>query len=439
MVEIDYSDRSYSIQAVGPQFEILPGLFARLSYDADVCFETIDGDRDGNPQISNMRVAASESSLGFGLGVDVLSASNLVLKGQIEKIKSGRNKWDIIVRNLEISMGSLALNTSEDEKQVSNFLEYFGGSFCANNQASKENAQKEETGEGHDINEQEISFSPPVDFMVPNAVVHAMACKLSHGNVINFPECKGIANCTFRTLFQYYCQSLLNAREEISRSNAGDAGVLTAVSDVTSVVGRMSGMAIGTALLGPVGSVAGYYIGGKVGRKHTAATAGLVLFGPVGLVAGAAMGDSTRGDEIAKEKKSKPPASFDLLSEEPSVARESEARKGITKKVREHLDSNKYEYAGTTGVCAGALAGAPLGPIGMVTGAVVGSIAARNVTESVSDKYTSTTVGKKSYKFGDGVRALTDRGKKLRGSNPDESYRFGDLSRGLLGWGNRKL
>lgn len=273
--------------------------------------------------------------------------------------------------------------------------------------------------------------------MVPNAVVHAVACKLCHGNVVNFPECKGTANCTFRTLFQYYCQSLLNAKEEISRSNAGDAGVLTAVSDVTCVIGRMTGMAVGTALLGPVGYLAGGYIGGQVGRKHTAATAGLVLFGPVGLVAGA-VGDSKRSDEIVEEKKEKPPVSFGLLSQEPSFSRESETPKGITEQVCKHLESNKFEYAGTTGVCAGALAGAPLGPIGLVAGAVIGSITARNVTECVTDKYTSTATEKDKFKLGDGIRTITARGKKLRGSNAKEHYRFGDFSRGLFGRGNCK-
>ena len=197
--------------------------------------------------------------------------------------------------------------------------------------------------------------------------------------------------------------------------------------------------------------MAGSYLGSKVGRSHSgsiaSAAVGGALFGPVGLVAGASCGDSSGRveSEEAAHKKKTIVAPKDESSDENVMKRAYSA-------ASEHLSSKKYEYGGSTGVIMGATAGAVvLGPVGLIAGAFAGSMSGRKLVESASQSQSAlkshpppsncepireqanNEETNQPYKFGNITRGVIAKGKKSRGVNKEEEYKFGDFTRGLFG------
>lgn len=461
------------------QYEILPGLFAQMSDDAVVSLHDVDGytHHDGERKHFDLLVSAKKVSLGLGsflLGKDIagdgyfLTAQDVMLQGQLMRPNEVGDQWDMTVRNLDISTKGLVLDPNQDQKKIQDFLSKFGYTSADSDlsgdagdtpeshpmplptrRLSREewehflkNARDDKRGnaspvkthadEGESSLDQNQSPSSQVDFMIPNVRVQPVTCKVTTENALEFPECEGTADCTVRTLLEYYCRSILQSMRETSPNDGDGNGSSTTLSDITSIKGSLMGAAAGAAVLGPVGFLAGSYLGGQMGRKHSSsvlgASAGAALFGPVGLIAGACYGESTRSVNLLEGTIEGPKPYFG------SVAMEEETKK-ITERAVEHLSSNKYEYAGTTGVTAGATAGSVLGPVGMIAGAVIGSISARNAVESVSDPSTSASAERGSYRFGDISRSVVARGKKSRGSDTKDGYQFGDFTRGLLNRG----
>uniref|UniRef100_A0A7S1ZT12 Glycine zipper domain-containing protein n=1 Tax=Trieres chinensis TaxID=1514140 RepID=A0A7S1ZT12_TRICV len=275
------------------------------------------------------------------------------------------------------------------------------------------------------------------DLKVPKAKVHAVKFELGNDAPVEFPDCEGTMECTLRTLLEYYLRTILKILE-IKAGDRADISVGTATSDITSVSGSLVGAATGSLLLGPVGWVAGSYIGSKVGRSHSSAIAGGVagaaLFGPVGLLAGASLGASNQRPKMVE------PRSVGSVQS-------SSALEGAVRAAGDHLSSKKYEYAGSTGVMVGAAAGAAvLGPVGLVAGAYLGSVSGRKAAEGVSLASAGAQVQRrgsgedecgsgngKPYRFGDLTRGVVARGKESRGASAKEGYKFGDFTRGLFG------
>jgi len=262
----------------------------------------------------------------------------------------------------------------------------------------------------------------PFDKKCPYANVRAVQCDISfrdtngHGtfnSFIKFPDCEGSAECTLRTLLKYYCQSILSEIDILSGNKAG-IDTKTVTSDMTSVGGGALGASAGAALLGPVGLVAGSFLGSRAGRKHSTtvigATAGAAVFGPVGLVVGACCVAPTKDDDETEKnernvvKKSKSVRIDDFGNKKTDLGRAAS----------EHLHANKYDIGGSTGVAAGAAVGAMiLGPVGLLAGAAAGSVSGRKIVEKAS--------------------SAVSRGKESRGADPErEGYRFGDFTRGLF-------
>lgn len=468
------------------QYEILPGLWAHMSDDAVVGFHDVDSyaQSDDDCQHFDVLISAKKVCLGCGsflLGKDVagdgyfITGRNVTLRASLEKPRTDRDEWDVVVRDLDISIaGGLELDPLAERAQVVSFLEKFGctpittAKKSDNNSGNDQSTPKQQTlparrmtkeeweqfmrnvredkraketkeEEGND-NEadnraQGASRDPSsIDFLVPYAKVWEVSCKLSKEKSIEFPYCEGTAKCTLRTLIEYYFRSILNTIDEALERNAELDGK-TSVADMTSVKASIVGAAAGAAVLGPIGFLAGSYLGSQLGRKHSGtvvgATAGACLFGPVGLIAGACYGESARNLNGGSSRE-RPPAAFGQSRTEDSG--------GIAKAATEHVSSNKYEYAGTAGVVAGAAAGSVAGPIGMVAGAYLGSVSARKVTENASSAATevSETEGRREYRFGDVTRGFVARGKQARGAGEGEGYQFGDFTRGLFSGGKGK-
>jgi len=288
------------------------------------------------------------------------------------------------------------------------------------------------------------AFSPKaeVDILIPNARVGAFSLSLpDHKEPIEFPACEGTAECTLRTMLEYYCTAILRTIRERSRTNGKGGG--ESVADMASVKGSIVGATVGGVLLGNVGFLAGSYLGGKLGRKHSTvvgATAGACLFGPVGLIAGAAAAAAESGAS-QESSYSDADTSFQSVGGVAASSKEFGASgrpvRSANKSVAAHLSNNKLEYAGTTGVVAGAAVGAIAGPVGMLAGAYAGSVAARRGTKLASDSAAETRQfdGRSEYQFGDITRGLVARGKKTRGADRNDKYKFGDFTRGLFaGW-----
>ena len=458
------------------QYEILPGLFAHLSDDAVIGFYDVDSyaQSDDDCQHFEVLVNAKKVSLGCGsflLGKDIsagdgyfITGCDVTLRGQLERPRDARDAWDIVVHDLNISIASgLELDALAERAHVVSFLEKFGymptvsssdkstkpkprlparrmtkdewQQFLRNAQEDKRakdsNAADENEGVDSWSHAEKVSYRDPstVDFLMPYAKVWEVSCKLSNEKSIDFPDCEGTAKCTLRTLLEYYFRSILNTVDEASAGNVELDGK-NSVADLTSVKASIVGAAAGAAVLGPIGFLAGSYLGSQLGRKHSTtvvgATAGACLFGPVGLIAGACYGESTRN--LSRDR---PKAAF---------GRSERNSGGIAKAATKHVSSNKYEYAGTAGVVAGAAAGSVAGPIGMLTGAYLGSVSARKVTENASGAAAeiSETEGRREYRFGDITRGLVARGKQARGADKEESYQLGDFTRGLFGGGKGK-
>jgi len=447
-------------------YEILPGLWAQLNHDAKVEIAPITNEINGEIDYININIHAKDTLLGdcFFIG------KNVRLQAKLHKSAS-------IITDLVVSIDHLELDPLVNRKQVVRFLEHFcknkDENNCNHSQKSGKNHDEEslprrrltraeweqllknakndcrqhdpissseealisnyeasiENGNNNVLQSNDtlpvvIASSAPIPFdqKCPYVNIRAVKCDISfrdsssHGmfnSSIKFPDCEGSAECTLRTLLKYYCHSILYEIDILNGNRAGiDAKTVT--SDITSVGGGALGASAGAALLGPVGFVAGSYIGSRAGRKHSAsivtATAGAAAFGPVGLIVGACCAtpmnddDDTETNDRHVIKKSKSVKIDDFGNKKTDLGRAAS----------EHLHSKKYEIAGSTGVAAGAIVGSVLlGPVGWLAGAAVGSVSGRKIVE----KATSAVAC----------------GKKARGSDPEtESYRFGDFTRGLF-------
>ena len=458
------------------QYEILPGLFAHLSDDAVVGLHDVESytqsDIDNNScQIFDVIVSAQKACLGRGsflLGGDVTSgdayvitARNVTIRAQLVKPHDGaRDDWDIALRDLNISItGGLELYPQADRTQVADFLAKFGFGADAKDKVEEETSSqhaspqpniqarrmtKEEWQQflrnAREDKRANSSMESPkkeaqrdaarIDFLISNAKVFEVSCKVSKERTINFPACEGTAKCTLRTLLEYYFRSILNTIEQEGRCGGNpELDGKYSVADVTSVKGSIVGAAVGS-VAGPIGFLAGSYLGSQLGRKHSGAVVGATagcLFGPVGLIAGAYVGESRRNLNAGASTRS--------LSAFGQSTSTEQSTGGLASVAADHVSTNKYEYAGTVGVVAGAAAGSVAGPIGMVAGAYLGSVSARKATENASSAAAeaSEREGRRGYAFGDITRGLVARGKEARGADRQEGYQLGDFSRGLFG------
>ena len=454
------------------QYEILPGLFAHLSDDAVVGLHDVESytqsDVDNNScQIFDVIVSAQKACLGRGsflLGGDVTSgdayvitARNVTIRAQLVKPHDGaRDDWDVALRDLNISItGGLELYPQADRTQVADFLAKFGVGADAKDKVEEETSSqhaspqpniparrmtKEEWQQflrnAREDKRANSSMESPqrdaarIDFLISNAKVFEFSCKVSKERTINFPACEGTAKCTLRTLLEYYFRSILNTIEQEGRCGGNpELDGKYSVADVTSVKGSIVGAAVGS-VAGPIGFLAGSYLGSQLGRKHSGAVVGATagcLFGPVGLIAGAYVGESRRNLNAGASTRS--------LSAFGQSTSTEQSTGGLASVAADHVSTNKYEYAGTAGVVAGAAAGSVAGPIGMVAGAYLGSVSARKATENASSAAAeaSEREGRRGYAFGDITRGLVARGKEARGADRQEGYQLGDFSRGLFG------
>ena len=460
------------------QYEILPGLFAHLSDDAVVGLHDVESytqsDIDNNScQIFDVIVSAQKACLGRGsflLGGDVTSgdgyvitARNVTIRAQLVKPHDARDDWDVALRDLNISItGGLELDPQADRTQVVDFLAKFGFGADANDNVEEETSSQHASSQpqpniparrmtkeewqqflrnAREDKRANSSMESPkkeaqrdaarIDYLISNAKVFEVSCKISKEKTINFPACEGTAKCTLRTLLEYYFRSILNTIEQEGRGGGNpELDGKYSVADVTSVKASIAGAAAGAAVAGPIGFLAGSYLGSQLGRKHGGAVVGATagcLFGPVGLIAGACVGESRRNLNAGGSTRS-------LSTFGQSISTE-QSTGGLASVAADHVSTNKYEYAGTAGVVAGAAAGSVAGPIGMVAGAYLGSVSARKATENASSAAAeaSEREGRRGYAFGDITRGLVARGKEARGADRQEGYQFGNFSRGLFG------
>jgi hypothetical protein len=460
------------------QYEILPGLFAHLSDDAVVGLHDVESytqsDVDNNScQIFDVIVSAQKACLGRGsflLGGDVTSgdgyvitARNVTIRAQLVKPHDARDDWDVALRDLNISIsGGLELDPQADRTQVADFLAKFGFGADANDNVEEETSSQHASSQpqpniparrmtkeewqqflrnAREDKRANSSMESPkkeaqrdaarIDFLISNAKVFEVSCKVSKEKTINFPACEGTAKCTLRTLLEYYFRSILNTIEQEGRGGGNpELDGKYSVADVTSVKGSLVGAAAGSIVAGPIGFLAGSYLGSQLGRKHSGAVVGATagcLFGPVGLIAGACIGESRRNLNTGASTRS--------LSAFGQSTSTEQSTGGLASVAADHVSTNKYEYAGTAGVVAGAAAGSVAGPIGMVAGAYLGSVSARKATENASSAAAEVSErdGRRGYAFGDITRGLVARGKEARGADRQEGYQFGDFSRGLFG------
>ena len=454
------------------QYELLPGQFAHLSDDAVVGLHDVesytqsDADANNNCQTFDVIVSAKEACLGGGsflLGGDVTSgdgyvvtARDVAIRAQLLKPRDSRDDWDVILRDLNLSVsGGMELDPQADRAQVVEFLAKFGCGTVAKDDTDAEVAPPQPNMPArrmtkeewqiflHNVREDKRATSnssvepvqegnrdaaEKIDFLIPNVKVFDVSCRVSKEKTINFPQCSGTSTCTLRTLLEYYFRSILNTIDEEGPSDGNSQlDSRYSVADVTSVKASIVGAAAGAAVAGPIGFLAGSYLGSQLGRKHSGAVVGATagcLFGPVGLIAGACVGESRRN--LNAGASTMPTSSF---------GQSTTATPGLASAAADHVASNKYEYAGTAGVVAGATAGSVAGPVGMVAGAFLGSVSARKATENASSAAAemSEREGRQGYRFGDVTRGLVARGKEARGAGQNGKYQFGDLTRGLFG------
>lgn len=454
------------------QYELLPGLFAHLSDDAVVGLHDVesytqsDTDANNNCQTFDVIVSAKKACLGSGsflLGGDVTSgdgyvvtARDVAIRAQLLKPRDARTEWDVVLRDLNVSVsGGMELDPQAERTQVVEFLAKFGCGSVAKDDTDAEVAPPQPTMPARRMTKEEwqvflrnvredkratsnSSMEPvqevnrdaaeKIDFLIPNVKVFDVSCQVSKEKTINFPQCSGTSTCTLRTLLEYYFRSILNTIDEEGPSDGNSQlDSRYSVADVTSVKASIVGAAAGAAVAGPIGFLAGSYLGSQLGRKHSGAVVGATagcLFGPVGLIAGACVGESRRN--LNAGASTMPTSSF---------GQSTTATPGLASAAADHVASNKYEYAGTAGVVAGATAGSVAGPVGMVAGAFLGSVSARKATENASSAAAeiSEREGRQGYRFGDVTRGLVARGKEARGAGENGKYQFGDLTRGLFG------
>jgi len=447
------------------QYELLPGLFAHLSDDAVVGLHDVesytasDADANNNCQLFDVIVSAKKACLGSGsflLGGDVttrdgyvVTARDVTIRAQLVKPRDTRDDWDVMLRDMNISVrGGLELDPQADRTHVVDFLAKFGCGTVVKDEADAEASTAQPSMPARRMTKEEWQQflrnvredkrgseketqrdAEQIDFLVPNVKVFEVSCHVAKETTIHFPQCQGTATCTLRTLLEYYFRSILNVIDEERPCNPQLDGRYS-VADVTSVKGSIVGAACGAAVAGPIGFLAGSYLGSQLGRKHSSAVLGATagcFFGPVGLIAGACVGESRRTLNVG--------ASASAFGQSTTETIGQSTASGVASAAAAHVASNKYEYAGTAGVVAGATAGSVAGPVGMVAGAFLGSVSARKATENASSAAAEVgeREGRRGYSFGDITRGLVARGKEARGADRREGYQFGDFTRGLLG------
>jgi len=415
------------------QYELLPGLFAVILSDDGIFTKNeiyrYEGRRDNGK--NKIYVHASEIGLTRGSKFSgsnipcesLLVAHDVTLRAtMVSSIESGAT----MLRDLDVTIdGGVKINTWADRELLMDFLREFAGpGWNENEDSDRVNKHRTEVSEDQSEND---------DVLVPSAIVQTFTLVIDNNHApIIFPPCEGTLTCTLRVLFSYYCCAILRTMH--GKSDEIVTSSKDVVADMVSVPTSILGATAGSVLLGPLGFLAGSYMGGKFGRKHSEAiitgTAGACLFGPVGFYAGVAGANYAQGNREARRQDiaaSSSTAEFGTSDsdKEPLSVRES---------VNEHISEKKYEYAGSSGVVVGAAAGAIAGPLGALAGAYVGSVSARQGTKTVSDAAAKLkqSEGRSDYEFGDFTRGLVARGKKSRGANQQEGYRFGDFTRGIF-------
>jgi len=420
------------------RYELLKGLWVSIEAPIVSTKKTAAG--------TELTIRANQVALGGGLFV----GDGLNLKAILPF--EGNNGKARTIKDLQVSLENLAVDPRADRDEVAAFRDFFG---CGSNevrggqqqqQPQKPNSSsihspsdcmsQEQLGElkNNERADNQVGEQNPMeeDIQMPLARVRAVRCRIANKKgSVDFPECQGNEGCTLRTVLEYYSQAVLNEMDLLSGRKADHLRTRTVVSDVTSVGGSCVGAAVGGLFLGPPGFLAGSFIGSYYGRKHVGATAGLMLFGPVGLVAGACVGPSTRKPQAPEAHNLPPDAS-------------ASASRNLGDLAKSHIQENKYEYAGSTGVIAGAAAGSVLGPLGTIAGAFAGAVSSRMIVdrasgtssenaEARSNQACTTELSERPYRFGDRARTVVARGKEGRGADADQRYRFGDFSRGLFG------
>ena len=456
------------------QYEILPNLFAFLSNDVVI---------ENDTGIDDYIIHASQIGLGNGfllIGADTelsddipnsehdgsfIIGRDVTIKATIERNAALHFKNDdvdgdrttnssiITIKDLDITIeGGCEFNTDYySNNQILAFLREFAVLELTSQQQQQQSSLLDDYP----------SSSPCriLDIVVNNATVREFSFQLpDNPNNINFPLCQGTEACTLRTILSYYFTSILKIIDPndsllsfTDEQHCNHQSTTAVVADMTSVEGSLIGATAGALLLGPLGFLAGSYLGGQLGRTHSTAmvgaTAGACLFGPVGIIAGVAGASYARSSTVGESSSSS--SSSGITTSTSSTAFGGSSRQiqdnndknsnpncSMRQSVVDHISNNKYEYAGTTGVVAGATAGAVAGPVGMLAGAYIGSVTARRGTEIATNAATEASEiegrSKGGYRFGDVTRGLVARGKQSRGVTQEEQYRFGDFTRGLF-------
>jgi len=431
------------------RYEILPGLWAELSDDAVVQIDT-STTSDSNDLKLTVRSKGVKILHGNHL---LFSGENIDLKGEIFDKITADNNGIRTFRNIVVSIGRFKVDPLADREMLARFNDLFSllpmkapekqqKQDIPSKPLSREqfeelcqNAKNDVRPEIEQKTKEERVQSVP-DIIIPCVKILATNCEVSHNPVrtIDFPICEGSESCTLRTLIEYYMKSILNTID-IQLGNKADISAAAITSDIVSLKTSLIGGAIGGTLIGPIGFLAGSYIGGEIGRKHSSSIAGGVvggaLFGPAGMVAGAVT--------CAENKPTTTTA---------NVSTKSKDSKKVLNKTTDN-PCKKYEFAGATGAYAGSFVGvstgfAVLGPFGVVpgaiAGAVAGSISGRKIVENTTATKKNNTgdiahgskTDEKPYEFGDITRGIISNGKKSRGANTKDKYQFGDFTRGLL-------
>ena len=464
--------------AASKQFELISGLWVTLSANAEIC-RLEDG---------SLSVRAETASLGDSSNSFLITAKGLLLQARLVGSE---------VHNLVVSLeGGMTLDPFVTREKVQNFLHAFGlpkiivkdgdhgketsipttttttttttrksrmsrkewEQFLCSVQTNTTTTTPNDNNNNNDspvlIPLESIQTADAhglfqkLDLKIPNVEVKAVQFHLpSYNNnaTMNFLDCQGSQCATLRTLLEYYIRSVLDQMDLWSGTKA-DVSLSAVASDVASVKASMVGGSVGIVLLGPMGFVAGSYLGNRWMRQSSSAvtggTAGLALFGPVGLVAGAVA--TTEGQGVVAVH----PAAARRPQPKKSTTIDDSGRvqrKSVVKTTSDAVAADKYEYAGSTGVLAGAALGLAIaGPIGLVAGSVAGSMGGRKLVEATStsmarnSESSKTTISqnigdkRQPYRFGDFTRGVVARGKESRSADEKEGYRFGDFARGLF-------
>lgn len=399
------------------RFELLPGLWVELSSDANIR-KPCPPNGHYEELIVRANVAAFEN-----LGHRVFVAEGVRLQAKVSLTTSGEGEGEAgkrVIQNLFVAMDGIAVDPLADRTQLQAFQDRFG---CHNKARAKKKVPDLQPGplsqEQWDallLNALEDTQTPLAvipapsaeDISTPFAIVKAVQCFLPGGkHALGFPDCQGSEGCTLRSLLQFYTDKIIDKMDLLS----GHKAEMDVGSDLRSFGGSIMGASVGGLVLGPVGFVAGSFVGGQMGRK--------------------ACEDPTLQDDAT------------IISETGSCS--------LTDAASDHVHKNKYQYSGSAGVVAGALAGSTFGPVGTVVGAAAGAASSRKLMEGATSvvscgKEARGAKHTQSYRFGDfsrgvdsltggGGRRVVSRGKEARGAEATEQYLFGDFTRGVVSHG----